>query len=195
MKLVIRRLLAFGLDYLVIVGYLVVLAVVSLAIMASGLRGAFSAAWATAWSAEAMGFLMLTLPVVVYFAILESSKSGATLGKHALRLRVRGLAGQRLNPWRSLLRSGVKFLPWEMAHFTIWHFVYATNAHAQPPPWTTISLTGVYALVAANLVTLVVGKTHRTIYDRVAGSIVLLVGDGAGEKADTSLRMMHGPGP
>jgi hypothetical protein len=45
MNLLIRRLLAFGLDYVVIVGYLVVLAGVSLAILASGLRAAFSAAW------------------------------------------------------------------------------------------------------------------------------------------------------
>jgi uncharacterized RDD family membrane protein YckC len=80
MNLVIRRLLAFGLDYVVIAGYLVALAGVSLAILASGLRAAFSAAWATAWSAETMGFLMLTLPVVLYFAILESSTPGATLG-------------------------------------------------------------------------------------------------------------------
>jgi uncharacterized RDD family membrane protein YckC len=179
-NLVIRRLLAFGLDYLVIIGYLIVLAGVSLAMLASGLRTAYSAAWATPWSAEAMGFLMLTLPVVLYFAILESSTAGATLGKRALRLRVRGLDGKRLGPWRSLLRSAVKFLPWELAHFTIWHYVFATTAHAQPPRWTTISLAFVYALVAAYLITLVVGESHRTIYDRVAGSSVLLIGGGSG---------------
>jgi uncharacterized RDD family membrane protein YckC len=180
MNLVIRRLLAFGLDYLLIVGYLVILAGVSLAILASGLRTAFSAAWATAWSAETMAFLTLTLPVVLYFAILESSAAGATLGKHAMRLRVRGLDEKRLRPWRSVLRSAVKFLPWELAHFTIWHYVYATAAHAQPPPWTTISLAFVYALVAAFLITLVLGPSHRTIYDRLAGSKVILVGAGSG---------------
>lgn len=176
----VRRLLAFGLDYLVITGYLVVLAGVSLAMLASGLRTAYSAAWTTAWSAEAMGFVMLTLPVVLYFAVLESSIAGATLGKRAMRLRVRGLDGKRLRPWRSLLRSAVKFLPWELAHFTIWHYVYATTAHSQPAPWTTISLAFVYALVAAFLITLVVGKSHRTIYDRLASSSVLLIGDGRG---------------
>jgi hypothetical protein len=91
-----------------------------------------------------------------------------------MRIRVRGLDGKRLRPWRSLLRSAVKFLPWELAHFTIWHYVYATTAHAQPPPWTTISLAFVYVLVAAYLISLVMGETHRTLYDRVAGSRVLL---------------------
>jgi uncharacterized RDD family membrane protein YckC len=176
MNLVIRRLLAFGLDYLVIVGYLVVLAAVSVGILASGLRGAYSAAWATAWSAELMGFLTLTLPVLLYFAILESSTAGATLGKRALRLRVRGHDGMQLGPARSLLRSAVKFLPWELAHFTIWHYVYATTAHAQPPAWTMIALVFAYVLVAVFLATLVVGRFHRTIYDRVAGSSVVLVG-------------------
>jgi uncharacterized RDD family membrane protein YckC len=178
-NLVIRRLLAFGLDYLVIIGYLVVLAGVSLAMLASGLRTAYSAAWATVWSAESMGFLMLTLPVVLYFAILESSGASATLGKRALRLRVRGLDGNRLDPWRSLLRSAVKFLPWELAHFTIWHYVYATTAHAQPPPWTTIAIVAVYGLVGVYMTTLVVGRSHRTIYDRLAGSRVVLIGSGS----------------
>jgi hypothetical protein len=54
-NLVIRRLLASGLDYAVIVGYLLVLAAVSLTILASGLRAVFSAAWATAWSGRNHG--------------------------------------------------------------------------------------------------------------------------------------------
>ena len=121
------RLLAFGLDYVVIVGYLVVLTGVSIGALASGLRAAYSAAWSTAWSAELMGFFLLTLPVVLYFAILESTTGGATLGKRALRLRVSPLDRTQLSFGRSLLRSALKFLPWELAHLTIWHYVYATT--------------------------------------------------------------------
>ena len=174
MNLVIRRLAAFGLDYLVIFGYLVVLAGLSVGMLASGLRSAYSVAWATAWSAEVMGFLMLTLPVVLYFAILESSTAGATLGKRVLGLQVRSPYGKPLSRGRSLLRSAAKFLPWELAHFTIWHLVSATTAHMQPPVWTTISLGFVYVLVVVYLVTLVVGS-HRTIYDRIANSLVEFV--------------------
>lgn len=179
MNLVIRRLLAFGLDYLVIFGYLVVLAGVSIGVLSSGLRGAYSAAWSTAWSAELMGFLLLTLPVVLYFAILESTTAGATLGKRVLRLGVRALDGTQFRFHRSLLRSAVKFLPWELAHFTIWHYVYATTARAQPAAWTMISLGFVYMLVAAYLITLAAGRSHRTIYDRLAGSSVVFIGSGS----------------
>jgi uncharacterized RDD family membrane protein YckC len=178
MIVVIRRLLAFGLDYLVIVGYLIVLAAISVGILASGFRAAYSAAWATAWSAELLGFLTLTLPVLLYFALFESSSTGATFGKRAMRLQVVGLGGKRLSLGRSLVRSAIKFLPWELAHFTIWHYVYATTAHTQPQMWVSISLVFVYVLVVVILVTLVAGRSHRTIYDLLAGSWVVAMDRG-----------------
>lgn len=175
MSLVFRRLLAFALDYLVILGYLIILGAASLEVLNSGLGQLYSAAWSTAWTAELMGFLTLTLPVVLYFAILEASTAGGTIGKRVLAVAVRALDGTPLRIKRSLVRSAAKFLPWELAHFTIWHYVYARTAAAQPPLWTTISLVFVYALVAAFLMTLIVGS-HRTIYDRLAGSRVELIG-------------------
>jgi len=167
--------LAFAVDYLVIAAYLVVLLVASLAIMASNLVPAWATLWSSAWSAELTQSVLLTLPVVFYFALFESSPGGATLGKRALRIRVRAADGQRLGLDRALLRSVVKFLPWELAHFTIWHLVYATASHRNPPTWTALTLATVYLLVALFLVTLFVGRSHRTMYDRFAGSRVDLV--------------------
>ncbi len=170
----VRRPLAFALDYLVIVTYVVTLAAASLVVLATPGHAAYQAVWANAWSAELAGFLLLTAPVILYFALFESSPASATLGKQILHLRVLGANGRPLRLQRSLLRSAIKFLPWELAHFTIWHYAYGAARHAGPPGWTMITLTAVYLLVAAYLLSLWVGKAHRTVYDRMAGSIVLV---------------------
>ena len=167
----IRRLLAFAADYLVISGYLVILAAGSLLVAATPISAGYLAIWSGAWSAELAGFLLLTMPVVLYFAIFESSRAGATLGKRLLNLRVHGLDGGPLSLPRSFLRSAIKFLPWEMAHFTIWHYVYGAAGRGHPPGWGAITLTIVYFLVAVFLLSLFIGA-HRTLYDRAAGSIV-----------------------
>lgn len=174
MNVPIRRLLAFGVDYLMIAAYLLILLGVSLAVLASRVRNVYLAMWSNAWSAEVAGSILLTAPVVLYFALLESSPGGATLGKRVLHVRVVNVDGTQLNLGRSLLRSAVKFLPWELAHFTIWHYIYGGVGHSSPPAWTAVTLTVVYLLVAAFLVTLFVGRRHRTIYDRIAGSRVEL---------------------
>ena len=167
-----KRILAFALDYLLIAAYLVVLAALSVAIMSTPLAAGFRSLWANALGAEVSGFFLLTLPVVLYFAIFESSAREATWGKRVLGLRVVDQSGERLPLTHSLLRSAIKFLPWELAHFTIWHFVFAASRHASPAVWTIVALTVVYLLAGAYLVSLFTGG-HRTPYDRVAGSYVV----------------------
>ena len=177
MRTPLRRLLAFGADYLVIAVYLVVLFGLSAAALASGIGHVYSAVWSNAESAELAGFILLTVPVVLYFSIFESSPRGATPGKRILELRVIRASGEQLSLGRSLLRSAVKFLPWELAHFTVWHFVYETAGHHSPPAWTALTLGLVYLLVALFLVSLFIGREHRTVYDQIAGSRVIDVGD------------------
>ena len=170
----VRRVLAFGVDYLVIAAYLLVLLGVSLALLASSVRAGYLTLWSNAWSAEAAGFVLLTAPVVLYFAFFESSPAGATLGKRVLHLRVVNTNGGRLGFGRSFLRSAVKFLPWELAHFTVWHYIYGRGTHSSPPGWTGVTLTFVYVMAAAFLLTLFIGREHRTLYDRISGSRVSL---------------------
>jgi hypothetical protein len=74
------------------------------------------------------------------------------------------------------VRSSAKFLPWELAHFTIWHYVYGAAGHASPPGWTAFTLAAVYVLAALYLLSLFIGRTHRTIYDRLSGSRVAVLG-------------------
>jgi uncharacterized RDD family membrane protein YckC len=166
-----RRIAAWLLDYLVILAYLIVLTAASLITQVSPAASVFSSALTKPITAELVGFLTLTGPVILYFAITEASAWQATLGKRALRIVVVGPGGARLPFVRAILREAVRFLPWEMAHSLIWPL--ALPPHLEPLPVTIGGFAVVYLLLFAYLVSLLVGSEHRTVYDRLAGSRVL----------------------
>jgi uncharacterized RDD family membrane protein YckC len=90
-----------------------------------------------------------------------------------MSLRVVTTDGRRLSIPRSLLRSGVKFLPWELAHAAIWQLT-AGDADALLP---ILLLALSYALVIANVATAVVHQEHRALHDLVGGTTLLLRAD------------------
>jgi uncharacterized RDD family membrane protein YckC len=171
----LRRVAAWLLDYLLIAAYLILLTAASFALRASPLRAGFDGALSRPATAEVLGFLLLTLPVVLYFAIYEASPREATLGKRALGLEVVRLDGYRLSIWRALLREAVRFLPWELSHALLWRVALSADRRVLPF-WIAVGYGVVYALVLLYLATLFFGSQHRTVYDRLAGSIVIPTG-------------------
>jgi uncharacterized RDD family membrane protein YckC len=164
------RIAAFLFDYLPIAGYLIVLVGLgSLARLAT--PGIAAAAFGSPLAGELTGFVTITLPVTLYFALLEASAWQATWGKRRLKLRVTRTDGQRLSRGRSLLRTGLKFVPWELAHFCIWQVRFAG---ASAPPWISAGFILVWVLVGANVVSLLLSRQHRTLYDRLSGTLVVL---------------------
>jgi hypothetical protein len=81
------RLAAVGIDYLVVLGYLIGLIAIGIAI--SNVPG-LAAPFDDPIVGEFIGFVVLTLPVMLYFAISEASAAGATHGR-----RRRPAAGER----------------------------------------------------------------------------------------------------
>ena len=154
------RVLAFGLDYLVMLLYIALLFVLSRTVLSSLLPADLAPG-----QAQLLGFVSLTLPVVLYFAVSESL-AGATLGKRLLSLQVRSLSGERLSLPRSFVRSGVKFLPWEISHTAVYRVV-------QPDAsgwWSylffvSLGLAGLYLVTLFRL-------PHRPPYDRLSGAAV-----------------------
>jgi uncharacterized RDD family membrane protein YckC len=66
---------------------------------------------------ELYTILTISIPVWLYFAILESSPWRATIGKRILGLQVVDSSSQtQIRFPRSLLRTIVKLLPWELVH-------------------------------------------------------------------------------
>lgn len=162
------RLQAFGVDYLVIAAYLV--ALVGAALAAQRLApGSTTGLFGNPGSGELTGFLLLTLPVTLYFALMESSARQATWGKQKLSLRVMGRDGQRLSRGRSLARTALKFVPWELAHACIWQ---VTWAGPRPSPWIAAGFTLVWVLVGANGVSLLASRKRQTLYDWLSGTVV-----------------------
>ncbi len=162
------RSLAFGLDYLPIAAYLVVL-VAAGATLTRLSPSAEDALFGGPLRGEAAGFLLVTAPVLLYFALSEASSRQATWGKRRLGLAVSDLDGRRLTRPRSVARSALKFIPWELAHACIWQIAFADDPSS---PVFTVGFTLVWVLVGANVVALLAGPTRRTVYDRLAGTVV-----------------------
>src|SRR5690242_14004509 len=96
LRLLWLRLLAFALDYIIISIYLAVLVGVSLALARTAAGPGFRALFSDPNSAELTAFLLLVLPVLLYFAIFEASPWQATWGKRVMGLRVVTTTGARV---------------------------------------------------------------------------------------------------
>ncbi|MBU2601369.1 MAG: RDD family protein [Actinobacteria bacterium] len=162
------RSLAFGFDYLPIAGYLVVLVGAGAALTRLAPRVAV-ALFGAPLRGEVAGFVLVTSPVLLYFALSEASSRQATWGKRRLGLTVADSEGRRLTLRRSLARSALKLAPWELAHACIWQITYSD--HPSSPAYAG-GFGLVWLAVGANAVALLVSPTRRTFYDRLAGTAV-----------------------
>ncbi|TMV46909.1 RDD family protein [Paenibacillus mesophilus] len=152
-------------DYILILGYIILLIGVSFPA-----RPLVTPLFTTTpLLAELTGFLFITLPVYLYFALCEGSKSHATWGKRKMGIVVTGTNGLPIGLVPSLFRSALKFVPWELAHFTIWHMVLPSDY----PDYFIYSLLGtVYGLAIIYLISPIWGKNKQTVYDSIAGTVV-----------------------
>lgn len=166
-----RRALAFGLDYLLIAAYLVAL-VAAFALLRAALPGATGAMFGDALRGQLSGFLVITVPVLLIYALSESSDRRGTWGKRQLGLQVASVNGERIRFSRSLARSAAKFAPWELAHACIWQITFAGP---NPPPILLIGLMLVYVLIGANLLSALVSPRNQTLYDRLVRTVVVRV--------------------
>jgi uncharacterized RDD family membrane protein YckC len=169
-----RRLAAFALDYLVIVGYLIALTLASVGLV-YGLGWSVSTTLANPLVADGLTFLTLVLPIILYFSLQESSLTQATWGKRKLGLRVVTATGARLSRARGFVRSLLKFLPWQLAHTSIYHIPGWPLASGDLTPFTMVGLILVWILAGAYMLSALISKTHRTPYDWLSGAYVVVV--------------------
>ncbi|MBS4221748.1 RDD family protein [Bacillus sp. FJAT-49682] len=161
------RIYAFLLDYLVFAFYgVLVVGSISL-VFKSILTPLFSGSPVIA---ELTGFLLLTLPVSLYFILCERSKWQGTWGKKKMSIRVMDSAGKRIGLGRSTVRTAIKFLPWEVAHFGMWRLIH-------PTVFSEISIMVILYVamftVLIYLLSPLSNKKRRTIYDWIAGTKVV----------------------
>ena len=164
----VRRLLAFAIDWLVVILWSGVLFGIVM-IVTSG----HPPTPENPWKAQAIGFLFMTLPVTLYFAFCESSAMRATLGKRALGLVVVQESGGRLRFRSALLRNAVKFVPWEFGHTLTQQAVYSGDADF--PVWLWGPLAVAFVSPVWWLVSII--ATGRAPYDRWASARVIRATD------------------
>lgn len=170
-----KRLVAFLFDYLLVLGYVVVLGGVNYGLILSG-RGLDRLFPSSASPAvkDAIAFVTLVLPVGLYFALQESSPRQSTWGKRKAGLRVVNANGGRLTRRQALLRTAVKLLPWQIAHTSIYRVEGWPLAPVQPPPLVIGGFVLVYVLVGIYVLSMLLSKRHRTLYDWVSGAYVIV---------------------
>jgi uncharacterized RDD family membrane protein YckC len=163
------RVVAFAVDYLAIAAYLVVLVAAGLVARLIA-PGQVNVLFGSPLSGELTGFILITLPVTLYFALSESSARQASWGKRKLALRVTRADRQPLSRGRALGRTALKFVPWELAHACIWQVSFAGP---QPSPIIGAGFALVWLLVGANVISLLASRKHQALYDWLAGSVVV----------------------
>ena len=169
-----KRLLAFALDYIIISVYLAVLVLVGVVVARTPAGPGFRALFDNPNSAEATAFLLLVAPVLLYFAIFESSRWQATWGKRVLGLRAETTSGARAGFLRALWRNALKLLPWELTHACLWRIPGWPFDPQTPPLWINIGLILVWVIVVVYVVSLLFSRTGQTLYDHLAGVRIAL---------------------
>ncbi len=173
-NLALPRLLAFLVDYGVMVLFVAVVSGAGFAIRAQlGMTPSAPTTFQQKLLGQALVFATVILPIMLYFAVSESSRWQATIGKRVLRLQVTDDHGGRPPLLRTLLRAVVKFAPWELAHTGIWH-VPGTPFVSEPAAfsygiWITALLLALWWFASIWL------GDGRTPYDRIAGTVVTRV--------------------
>lgn len=117
-----------------------------------------------------ISFSTLTLPLVLYFILMEHSGRQGTLGKSRMKLRVTDLNGDRASTEAVVIRNAVKFLPWEIAHTHI-HLNpdFLTAGHTTVAAWVLgVGLPVAVMLVYAAMI--VARSDRRSLYELASGT-------------------------
>lgn len=112
-----------------------------------------------------------SLPVYLYFTLLESSRWQATLGKRWLKIQVADIDQQPIRRPRALVRTIVKLIPWEIAHASalLPTPIYDGASDAALRPGFMVST----MLVGAWLVTVMLTPKSQGVHDLIANTLVL----------------------
>jgi uncharacterized RDD family membrane protein YckC len=166
----IKRLKAFGIDYLIILAYIGLL--LGTALLISNIFQIKSDI-TNPLRAELIGFATLTLPVIIYFTILESSKHAGSIGKRKFGLRIVTVSSGKASTGQILLRNCIKFLPWELAHFFIYQIFYFDSLNKIIPEGIMGGLIIANAFALAYLLGIFLNKNNQTIYEIVSRTKVV----------------------
>ena len=165
----LMRFKAFLIDYILIFTYLVLLAVLNVFLFPS-LQELFQGSLITA---QFVGFLMVTLPISIYFTLSDSVFGGQSFGKKKMGIQVVDANGKALTIPRAVFRTVLKFFPWELSHFLVYRLV-AVGDGAVPLRYSLIGVV-IYGLMFAYILTAIFTKKKQSLYDIIAKTYVIKI--------------------
>lgn len=161
MNLIIKRILAFVLDYFVIITYAIILFFLSnLLLKDIKINSLFYN--------QLLSFSTLTLPVFLYFYFSEKSYWKATFGKRLLKIKVDTFDTEK--PKNIFLRNFIKFLPWEIAHIGVYQIFYYENNNVETPFFVWILLITPQIVVLIYFISIIRKKGKSGFYDRISNT-------------------------
>ncbi len=169
MKYFIERTLAYFIDCLI--AFSVVMLIIQWAIL-NHLRESFGITDIWFQSSINMQLYVLTsisIPVWIYFAYFDSKKSKGTFGKRIFNLVVKNNKNQKIDFWKSLGRTILKLLPWEIAHIGV---IFPTPIYYENEPSVRILSYFGLLIFAIYVISIWTNSRKLAIYDRVIGTIV-----------------------
>ena len=163
-----QRVKAFLFDYSIILGYLIAITVLGL--LLRQFTSGFEWLFADRVRAQGTVILILTMPVSLFFALGDASLKQGTWGKRRVGLKVKDKNGDRIGLGRSLLRTGLKFIPWELSHTLLWEIAFSNGASSV---LINYGYAFVYLLIGLNIASVLLTKTNQSLYDLLAGTYVV----------------------
>lgn len=164
---IVLRFKAFLFDYIFIFIYLLLLFLAS-AFIFPALQRLFTGSLLVS---QLVSFIVVTVPVSLYFIISDSTMVGQSFGKKKVGIKVVTKNGASLSLLQSAYRTVLKFLPWEMGHYVAYRFVLLGD---DPIPSQLYVINGIiYSFILAYLITALVTKNKQTLYDLIAKTFVV----------------------
>src|SRR5690625_231214 len=153
------RLKAFLIDYIFIFLYLVGLVILNVFLFPQ-VQGLFTGSLIVA---QLTGFLFVTLPVLLYFIISDSTFLGQSFGKKKIGIRVVDQNGVPPSVVVAVFRTVLKFLPWELSHYLVYRLVNIGDGDV-PVAYFLIGAL-IYILMFTYIFTAIFTKRKQSLYD------------------------------
>lgn len=171
--MLLKRVLAFLIDYLIVVAYAGLLFLVVYLLNPGIITQTEPFAESiNPLRSQLIGFFTLTLPVFLYFFLTENNSRHATIGKRIFKIEIASYPASALTTRKIFIRNLLKFLPWEIAHTGVHWLVYYNQNGAETPVGVYIILTIPQLIMILYFFSIVFSRGHRSIYDSVAGTTV-----------------------
>ena len=159
-----QRLKALLIDYLYIIGYLIVLALIFIGIYYFIFEGIPEF---TESQSHWIAFLTTIAPVTLYFTIREGAPPYASIGKVKMGLKIEYSKNPLIS---SFIRNALKFLPWHLGHYSVIRGMYTQEflrTDVLLPYLAAILLPIIYILMVA------FRKKHQHLPDILAQAYIV----------------------